>query len=57
MNGHLRSLDIRYELVQAVDGRAVPDAEAATHLRSFRKGYGREMTRGELGYWAVPFLT
>jgi glycosyl transferase, family 25 len=49
MNGHLRSLDIRYELVEAVDGRAVPDAEAAPHLRSFSKGYGREMTRGELG--------
>jgi glycosyl transferase, family 25 len=49
MNGHLRSLDIRYELVEAIDGHAVPDAEAAPHLHSFSKGYGREMTRGELG--------
>jgi len=49
MNGHLRSLDIRYELIDGVDGRVVPDALAAPHLRSFSKGYGREMTRGELG--------
>jgi glycosyl transferase, family 25 len=49
MDDHLRSLDIPHELVQAVDGRTVPDATAAPHLRSFRKGYGREMTRGELG--------
>ena len=49
MNDHLRSLDIRYERVEAIDGHAVPDAEAAPHLHSFSKGYGREMTRGELG--------
>jgi glycosyl transferase family 25 len=49
MAGHLGSLDIRYELVEGVDGRTVPEAAAAPHLRSFRKGYGREMTRGELG--------
>jgi glycosyl transferase, family 25 len=49
MSGHLRSLDICYELVEGVDGRTVPEAAAAPHLHSFRKGYGREMTRGELG--------
>jgi glycosyl transferase, family 25 len=49
MAGHLGSLDIRYELVEGVDGRTVPEAVAAPHLRSFRRGYGREMTRGELG--------
>jgi glycosyl transferase, family 25 len=49
MDDHLRSLDISYELVEAVDGRAIPDAEAAPHLSSFARGYGREMTRGELG--------
>jgi glycosyl transferase, family 25 len=49
MAGHLQSLDIRYELVTGVDGRTVPEAAAAPHLRTFRKGYGREMTRGELG--------
>jgi GR25 family glycosyltransferase involved in LPS biosynthesis len=49
MDGHLRSLDIPYELVEGVDGRTLPDAVAAPHLRSFSRGYGREMTRGELG--------
>ena len=49
MDGHLGSLDIPYELVEGVDGRTVPEAAAAPHLRSFSRGYGREMTRGELG--------
>ncbi len=45
----LGSLNIPHEFVDGIDGGAIPEHEAAPHLLSFRKGYGREMTRGELG--------
>jgi glycosyl transferase family 25 len=49
MDAHLRELGIPFVFSHAVDGYAIPESEAAPHLRSFREGYGRDMTRGELG--------
>lgn len=49
MDVHLRSLGVAYAVAHGVDGRTVPDDEAIPHLTAFRKGHGREMTRGELG--------
>jgi glycosyl transferase family 25 len=49
MAAHLGSLGISYVLRSGVDGGAVPDQEALPHMASFRRGHGREITRGELG--------
>jgi glycosyl transferase, family 25 len=49
MTAHLGSFGICYLLTSGVDGRAVPDHEALPYMASFRRGHGRDMTRGELG--------
>lgn len=49
MDGHLRSLGIPYTLAHGIDGRTIPDDEVARHRATFRRGYIRDMTRGELG--------
>jgi glycosyl transferase family 25 len=49
MDAHLRELGIPFVFSHAVDGNTIPDSEAAPHFQLFREGYGRDMTRGELG--------
>jgi GR25 family glycosyltransferase involved in LPS biosynthesis len=49
MNAHLGARTISYSVAEGIDGRAIPDSEAAKHNSTFRRGRGRDMTRGELG--------
>jgi GR25 family glycosyltransferase involved in LPS biosynthesis len=49
MREHLSALHIPYRFVPGIDGRTIPDDAALPVMDLFRRSYGREMTRGELG--------
>jgi glycosyl transferase family 25 len=49
IGGHLRALGVSFEIADAIDGRAIPDHEAAQHRKNFRRHHGREATPGEIG--------
>jgi len=49
MTTQLDHLGIAHEIVPAIDGRALPDDEVAKYNIAFRRGFNRDITRGELG--------
>jgi GR25 family glycosyltransferase involved in LPS biosynthesis len=49
MASHLREIGVVHSWFDAIDGRTIPEAEAAPHRATFKAGHGRDMTPGELG--------
>jgi glycosyl transferase family 25 len=49
MTEQLVRLGVPHEIVPGVDGRALPADEVAKHNATFRRGFNRDITRGELG--------